>query len=231
MCSGAAPPATRPPCRAIAPWPQARRRTSGSTRSAATWSRRSPWPSTSTIRPSPNQVPRPLGRGLPACVSCRRHAPTRLTQRFESLPSPDRSRLVAPSESKRSVCTPVSARFSRHESYRYSSRLGNQLSQVMVRRDLAHRFYLNSTSLLCISLFKLLYPCSYHWVLKSKASLLAVVGCPCRTRYGSYIKVLPLFVNGWFSAERDMSSRSGRLYSGRQGGGRSDPGQAWMATA
>ena len=35
---------------------------------------------------------------------------------------------------------------------------------------------------------------------------------------------------GGFSAKRDMSSRSGRLYSGRQGGGRSDPGQARLTT-
>ena len=35
---------------------------------------------------------------------------------------------------------------------------------------------------------------------------------------------------GGFSAKRDMSSRSGRLYSGRQGGGRSDSGQAWLTT-
>ena len=37
-------------------------------------------------------------------------------------------------------------------------------------------------------------------------------------------------LHGGFSAKRDMSSRSGRLYSGRQGGGRSDPGQAWLTT-
>ena len=46
----AAPQATRAPSLSIGPWPQARRRISGSMRSAATWSRRSRWPSTSTIR-------------------------------------------------------------------------------------------------------------------------------------------------------------------------------------